>query len=129
MNVLVDTHIFLWALSEPQRLSNRHHQVLTSPVNRIFLSSVSITEIMIKHAIGKLNADFDPLQEAHGIGFDPIDFSASDAVGLRDLPFHHRDPFDRMIIVQALARNLKVMTEDLKFLSYECDLIPAGRSR
>lgn len=128
MNVLVDTHIFLWALSEPERLSDRHRQVLISPANRIFLSSVSIAELMIKHSIGKLNVNFDPLQEAQSMGFDLINFSASDAVGLRELPYHHRDPFDRMIIVQAVARDLKLLTEDSKFLLYEVDCIPDGRS-
>lgn len=123
MNVLVDTHIFLWALSEPERLTASHHNALVSPANRVWLSSVSVAEIMIKKSIGKLTVDFDPIEHASIMGLELLDFTAEDAMGLGQLPFHHRDPFDRMLIVQSLNRKLHIITEDQNFTSYGCNLI------
>ena len=123
MNVLIDTHIFLWALAEPKRLNAFHKQELVSPANRVWLSSISIAELMIKSSIGKLQIDFDPVEQAETMGLDLLDFTAEDAGRLGDLPLHHRDPFDRMLIAQSLSKNLFIMTEDVKFSAYECALI------
>ena len=123
MNVLIDTHIFLWALAEPKRLNAFHKQELVSPANRVWLSSISIAEIMIKSSIGKLQIDFNPVEQAETMGLDLLDFTAEDANRLGGLPLHHRDPFDRMLIAQSLSKNLCIMTEDLKFSAYECALI------
>ena len=123
MNVLIDTHIFLWALAEPKRLNAFHKQELVSPANRVWLSSISIAELMIKSSIGKLQIDFDPVEQAETMGLDLLDFTAEDAGRLGDLPLHHRDPFDRMLIAQSLSKNLGIMTEDVKFSAYECALI------
>jgi PIN domain nuclease of toxin-antitoxin system len=123
MNVLIDTHIFLWALAEPKRLNAFHKQELVSPANRVWLSSISIAELMIKSSLGKLQIDFDPVEQAETMGLDLLDFTAEDAGRLGDLPLHHRDPFDRMLIAQSLSKNLCIMTEDVKFSAYECALI------
>ena len=123
MNVLIDTHIFLWALAEPKRLNAFHKQELVSPANRVWLSSISIAELMIKSSIGKLQIDFDPVEQAETMGLDLLDFTAEDAGRLGDLPLHHRDPFDRMLIAQSLSKNLCITTEDVKFSAYECALI------
>ena len=123
MNIIIDTHIFLWALSDPSRLSERHLAELETPANTIWLSSVSVTEIMIKASIGKLTINFDPVVIAEKSGFEMLDYSASDALPLKALPFHHRDPFDRMLISQSLSRGYQVMTEDSKFQSYDCKLV------
>ena len=123
MNIIIDTHVFLWALSDPTKLSERHLAELETPANVIWLSSVSITEIMIKASIGKLRVDFDPIAIAEQSGFELLDYSASDALPLKELPFHHRDPFDRMLISQSLSRGYRVMTEDSKFASYGCKLV------
>lgn len=123
MNIIIDTHIFLWALSDPSRLNVKHTLELETPANTIWLSSISVTEIMIKASIGKLTIDFDPVSIAEKSGFELLDFSASDALLLKDLPFHHKDPFDRMVISQSLSRGYKIMTEDSKFLRYDCKLL------
>jgi len=123
LNIIIDTHIFLWALSDPSRLSERHLAELETPANTIWLSSVSVTEIMIKASIGKLTINFDPVVIAEKSGFEMLDYSASDALPLKALPFHHRDPFDRMLISQSLSRGYQVMTEDSKFQSYDCKLV------
>lgn len=122
MTFLLDTHIFLWALSEPEKLPERFRRMLESPATDCRISSVSMAEIMIKASVGKLEVSFDPVEEAATAGFDLLDFSGKDAVPLKDLPFHHRDPFDRMLISQSLVRGFPIMTCDGVFLSYSCRL-------
>jgi PIN domain nuclease of toxin-antitoxin system len=123
LNIIIDTHIYLWALSCPERLSKSFRYELESSTNVIWLSSVSITEMMIKSSIGKLTLDFDPILLAQQSGFSMLDYSAQDAVPLKTLAFHHKDPFDRMLISQSMSRNYKIMTADSKFALYDCKLV------
>ena len=123
MRILVDTHAFIWALSTPERLSPAKRAALESRANTIYLSSISVTEIMIKASLDKLRFDHDPIACAERLGFELLDFSATDAVLLKDLPFHHRDPFDRMLIAQSLAQNTKLMSDDRRFRHYDCNLL------
>ncbi len=123
MRVLVDTHVFIWALSAPERLSSVQKAALESRANTIYLSSISVAEIMIKASLNKLRFDHDPIACAEQLSFDLLEFSATDAVLLKDLPFHHRDPFDRMLIAQSMAQNTKLMSEDQRFRHYDCDLL------
>ena len=83
-------------------------------------SSISITEIAIKASLGKLELSFDPIDAAERSGFEMLDFSAKDALLLKDLPFHHRDPFDRMLITQAISRKFVFVTQDSLMDLYEC---------
>ena len=122
MKIIIDTHIFLWAISDPSKLTTKQTQALQTLSNTIYLSSISITELMIKSSIGKLKIDFDPIAVAKESGFELLDFSASDAMALKDLPFHHKDPFDRMLISQAINRKYKIMTVDSKFKNYDYKL-------
>lgn len=78
---------------------------------------------MIKSSIGKLEIRFDPLEMANKMQIDILDFSGAHAMTLGSLPFHHKDPFDRMIIAQAIVKKIPVMSDDSKFLKYECKLI------
>jgi PIN domain nuclease of toxin-antitoxin system len=123
MKIIIDTHIFLWAISNPTKLDKKHKQKIETPTNIIYVSSVSITELMIKSSIGKLDVNFDPIEIAKKSGFELLDFSAEDALALKDLPFHHKDPFDRMLISQALNRKYALMTDDAKMAKYDCRLI------
>ena len=120
MKLLLDTHIFLWALSEPNRLSQKQVIAMEDPTNTVYVSSISITEIAIKASLGKLELSFDPIDAAERSGFEMLDFSAKEALLLKDLPFHHRDPFDRMLITQAISRKLVVATQDSLFDQYDC---------
>lgn len=122
MKILLDTHIFLWAISNPERLSNKWRTELESQANQVYLSAVSVAEIMIKSSIGKLDVQFNPLDIAVKSGFDLLDFTPQDALLLKEMPFHHRDPFDRMLIAQATQQRLAIMTDDAKFKLYECRL-------
>ena len=123
MKILMDTHIFLWAIADPDKLSDEWRLAIESQANQIYLSAVSVAEIMIKSSIDKLNVDFNPVDIAEKSGFDLLDFTAADALLLKDMPFHHRDPFDRMLIAQGMQNRICLMTNDSKFHSYDCRLI------
>lgn len=120
MKLLQETHTFLWALSEPNRLSKKKIASMEDPTNKVYVSSVSITEIAIKASFGKLELSFDPIDAAERSVFEMLDFSAKDALLLKDLPFHHRDPFDRMLITQAISRKLVFVTQDSLMDPYDC---------
>ena len=123
MKLLLDTHIFLWAIADPGRLSVAQRREIEDPTNTIYLSAVSVSELVIKASLGKLSLDFDLLAIAEKSGFESLDFSAKDALLLKDLPFHHRDPFDRMLIAQAQARDLFIATQDPTFSLYNCRVL------
>ncbi|HHB95158.1 MAG TPA: type II toxin-antitoxin system VapC family toxin [Campylobacterales bacterium] len=123
MNIIIDTHIFLWSVSEPQKLSPLKTDILKTPTNTIFVSSITFIEIMIKVSIGKLKIDFDPIETAKESGFQILDFSAEDSLALQDMPFHHKDPFDRMLISQSINRDYYLMSDDGKFGDYDLKLI------
>ncbi|MFA6173347.1 MAG: type II toxin-antitoxin system VapC family toxin [Kiritimatiellales bacterium] len=123
MRIILDTHIFLWALAEPHRIPEKKRAEIESQSNTVYVSSISIAEIMIKASLGKLQVAFDPVEEAEKCGFEMLDFSGRDALRLGGLPFHHRDPFDRMLISQSLATRTPIMTEDSKFRLYDCRTI------
>ncbi len=123
MKIIIDTHTFLWAISEPDKISPRKRQALETAANIIYVSSISIVELMIKSSLGKLQVNFDPVEIAEQSGFELLDFSAQDAMQLKHMPFHHKDPFDRMLIAQSNARGFALMTDDQKFRLYDCKLV------
>ena len=122
MNIIIDTHIFLWALSDPLRLTDVKRSALEDLSNTIYVSAVTIAELMIKTSIGKLEINFNPVDMAKESGFALLDFSAKSALLLKDMPFHHKDPFDRMLIAQSLAENYLIMTDDPKIAQYSCQV-------
>ncbi len=123
MKILIDTHIFLWALSDPGSINPGKLREIETQANQIFVSSISIAELMIKASLGKISIDFNPIEMADKSGFELLNFTAEDALLLKDLPFHHKDPFDRMLIVQSLANNIPLMSDDEKISLYECRVI------
>ena len=78
---------------------------------------------MVKASIGKIQINFDPIKLAEQSGFELLDFSSRDALLLRNLPFHHCDPFDRMLISQSIAAKYPLMTDDDNFKLYDCQVI------
>lgn len=123
MKILVDTHIFLWMLSCPERLNDKRRYELESPANEIYLSAMSIAELMIKQSIGKIKIEFAPLEIAKTMGLEILDFSGSAALLLGQLPFYHKDPFDRMLISQAIEQGIYLMSDDSNFRRYPCKII------
>ena len=125
MKLLIDTHIFLWALAEPDKLPANTRSALETGTNTIYVSSIVVAEIMIKASIGKLKVNFDPIEMAEKTGFELLSFTAQDANLLKDMPFHHKDPFDRMLIAQSIANKIHIVSEDSKFRRYDCLLFTA----
>lgn len=131
MTLLVDTHILLWALSAPDRLTDQHRETLEDPTNSVFASAINIVEIAIKSSIGKLTIAeslerdrYAGLLEAiEDGGFEMMAFTGVHAAGVRTLPFHHRDPFDRMIIAQAIAEGYTIVTADNQFSQYPVKIV------
>jgi PIN domain nuclease of toxin-antitoxin system len=123
MKIIIDTHIFLWALAAPYKITEAKRIELETLANTVYVSSITIAEIMIKSSIGKLNLNYDPVDMAQQSGFELLDFQSQDALLLKDMPFHHKDPFDRMLIAQAMANEYHLMTEDSKFSAYDCRLL------
>jgi len=120
VKIIIDTHIFLWSLASPSRIAAQKRKELETPTNIIYVSSISIAEIMIKASIGKLAITFDPKEMALQSGFELLDFTSQAALYLKDLPFHHKDPFDRMLICQSLCHKYPLMTDDKKIEQYDC---------
>ena len=122
MKLLLDTHIFLWLIDDDKRLSEQYRQAIQNPNNEKFLSVVSIWECVIKYQIGKLNFPNSPeiyLQrerEKHLVKTLTVDENS--IAQLIKLPLLHKDPFDRLIMAQALQHDLIIMTEDNLILAY-----------
>jgi PIN domain nuclease of toxin-antitoxin system len=123
MKIIIDTHIFLWALAEPTKIERNIRTALETVANTIYVSFITIVEIMMKSSLGKLAINFDPVEMAQKSGFELLDFSPQDALPLKEMPFHHKDPFDRMLIAQSISRKYLIMTHDSKFSLYDCKLV------
>jgi len=120
VRILLDTAILIFAVECPQRLSRRAASVLQNPANILEFSTVSLAEIAIKVSLGKLQLSSDVARQAVGdLGVRVLPFSAEHAFRLFGLPLHHRDPFDRQIIAQALEEDIPVVTSDEKFGLYK----------
>ena len=123
MKIILDTHIFLWALSDPEKISPDNLLEIETPANTIYVSSISIAEMMIKSSLHKLVIMFNPIEMVEKSGFELLNFSARDAVLLKEMPFHHKDPFYRMLIAQSMANKYHIMSDDSRFKLYDCRLI------
>lgn len=114
MRLLLDTHALLWWLSDDPRLSARARDLIAEPANDVLVSVASLWEIVVKTRIGKLEADLPAiLAEIGRQGFTLLDLRPAHFLALAGLPTHHRDPFDHLLIAQAIA-------EDALFLSRDC---------
>jgi len=128
---LLDTEVWLWSLSEPERLNAETRHLLARSGEELFLSAASSWEIAIKAALGKLPlpeplASYVPKRmEAQGIRALAIEHSH--ALRVCTLPHHHRDPFDRLIIAQAEAEKMTILTADAAFKEYGAMLHWSGR--
>lgn len=122
MRVLLDTHTFLWAVNDSPQLSDRARTIVEDPNNKLRLSIASLWEIAIKLSTGKLKLALPFLELAtqktvqHGVMLLPITPAHLDLV--TTLPFHHRDPFDRLIAAQCLAEGVPVLSRDDAFDGY-----------
>lgn len=121
MRLLLDTHILLWALDTPDRLPSGLREQLQSPLTEVYFSAASIWEIAIKSALGKASFHYSPNEIADGArvtGFVEIPISSEHAAGVVRLPLHHTDPFDRLLVAQALAMPARLVTADAALVPY-----------
>jgi PIN domain nuclease of toxin-antitoxin system len=119
MKLLLDTHILIWWLSEASRLSQTEIDIITDSDNFIFVSAATAWEIAVKKMIGKLEAP-DDLPAALAINnFLELPITIEHSQKLYQLPSHHNDPFDRIMVAQAMSEDLTFMTRDAKIALYE----------
>jgi PIN domain nuclease of toxin-antitoxin system len=127
LKILLDTQIFLWMLTEPKRLGENAKSLLRNKENQLYLSAASSWEISIKASLGKLPLPEPPDAYISSRTIDltilPLDIKHHHTFVVYSLPLHHRDPFDRILIAQAIADRLHLISVDEQFRLYDLDLI------
>lgn len=126
MNLLLDSHAFLWWLAEDPKLSAEARQAVADPSSAVHVSAASVWELSIKAALGRLDLNgADLVEEIGENAFIELPMTARHAAHAASLPRHHDDPFDRMLIAQARVEGLTVVTRDSVFPAYGVTVVPA----
>ena len=126
MRLLLDTHIALWAIADSPRLSTNARGLILDPANSIYVSTASVWEITIKHMLGKGDMPVSGTQAAayfHAAGYVELPIVNAHIALLESLPPHHADAFDRLLVAQALAEPLRLLTHDDKLRAYSDNII------
>ena len=124
MNLLLDTHAFLWAIDDDPKLSQKAREAIVDGKNIVFVSAATAWEITIKKGIGKLKTpQADYLEELRLHRFTALDITTEHALAVDGLPEHHKDPFDRMLVAQAQVENLTLVTRDPRLMIYPIRVI------
>jgi len=118
VSLLLDSHALLWALHAPERISADARDLIRDPERAVYFSAASVWELELKAARGKLDLPDDWLDAAQRTGFLELPVSAEDARASARLPWHHADPFDRVLVAQALGRGLRIATRDPLMAAY-----------
>jgi PIN domain nuclease of toxin-antitoxin system len=118
MKLLIDTHVLLWWLDEPAQISDEAQSAIRTQENDVFVSAVTAWEIVIKKALGKLDAPDNLAEVISACRFLQLPMTIKHAVSLASLPAYHSDPFDRMLIAQAQVEELTILTRDSHILRY-----------
>ncbi|RBY78746.1 PIN domain nuclease [Geodermatophilus sp. TF02-6] len=119
MTLLLDTHVLLWWLVDDRRLTSAMREAIADPSTAVAVSAVSAWEVVIKGALGKLSVPTDLADQIEHHGFDALPITVEDGLAVGALPRHHDDPFDRMLIAQALRRRFVLVTADRRFADYD----------
>ena len=127
-NYFIDTHVFLWSLNEPSKLSVAITDILKDTTNAIYVSAAVAWEVAIKRAKGTLKVEGDVLYHLYEQSFQPLSITHQHAKTLEGIPRIHNDPFDRIMIAQAISDNLTLITHDRTILKYpDVQLLKAQR--
>jgi PIN domain nuclease of toxin-antitoxin system len=118
VKLLLDTHAFLWWLNDDDALGPRARDAIAAPANLVFVSAATAWEIAVKRALGKLEAPGDIESWISSANFEPLAITVADAVDSAELPPLHRDPFDRLLVAQALRGGLTLVTKDEQLAEY-----------
>ena len=125
MNLLLDTHVLLWWLDASPTLSEKATSAIADGSNLVFVSAAVIWEIRIKQALGKLEIPSNFRQVLDRQPFELLAITAEHAHAVADLPAHHRDPFDRMLIAQAIVEGFAIVTRDSIIQQYKVPILKA----
>jgi PIN domain nuclease of toxin-antitoxin system len=127
MKVLLDTNAFLWLITDEDRLSENARQTFLNTENSLFFSAASLWEICIKKSLGKISLKdgwFQTIKEEMAINtIQWLPIEMTHCAEVTELPFHHRDPFDRMLIAQAIVEEMKLLSRDSRLSDYAIELI------
>ena len=126
MNLLLDTHIALWAITDDPKLSQLARGLIASPDNFVWVSSASIWEIAIKRALGRGDMPVSSQQALEFFkqsGYRNLPIDAAHATAVESLPAHHQDPFDRILVAQALIEPMRLITHDAVVARYSDTII------
>ncbi|WP_018914675.1 type II toxin-antitoxin system VapC family toxin [Thiomonas sp. FB-6] len=126
MNLLLDTHVALWAITDSPRLAARARDLIHSPRSSVWISAATIWEITIKHGLGRGDMPVsgrDALRYFGDSGYRLLAIEPEHAAAIAELPPHHQDPFDRMLIAQALNEPMRLITHDATVARYSDTII------
>lgn len=127
MKYLLDTHIFIWWTLDHPKLSGPAKATISDKDNLIYVSSASIWEIAIKSSVGKLSLPESPeifvRKQLEMNDFNILDITVGHSLGILDLPMHHKDPFDRILIAQAKYENMIIITDDRLIKQYKVNVM------
>ena len=124
MRLLLDTHTLLWWILNSVNLGQAARTAIADTENQVFVSAVSIYEIAYKRNAGRLEAPEDLLGTVENLGFDFMAFTLSHADLAGRLPMHHRDPFDRILVAQAMNEDLILITADANIHTFDVNVMP-----
>ena len=126
MNLLLDTPCWLWMQASPEKFSARARAILDDPDNVLLLSPVSAWEIASKYALGRLTLPIPPAEyvpsRMKSSGVDALALQHSHALQVASLPWHHQDPFDRLLIAQAQVEGLPILSADRQLAAYDVEI-------
>jgi len=125
VRLLLDTHVLLWWLADDPSLEKDAKAAITDPTSAVFVSAATAWEIAIKQALGKLEAPSDLEHQLQLNRFEPLSISIAHAYTAGTLPRHHDDHFDRMLVAQALAEGLTIVTRDPRLDHYGVAMVSA----
>lgn len=126
MNLLLDTHVALWAIVDSPKLTEKARELIQSPKTAVWISAASVWEIAIKHALARGDmpvASQDAVRYFRESGYRFLAVEAEHAVAVEDLPAHHNDLFDRILVAQALIEPMRLMTHDALVARYSDTII------
>jgi len=126
LNLLLDTHVAPWAITDSPKLLPKARDLIVSPKTRVWVSAASIWEITIKHLLGRGDmpvSGHDAMRYFQDSGYRFLPVEAEHAVAVDALPAHHQDPFDRILVAQALVEPMRLMTHDLRVARYSDTII------
>lgn len=123
MRLLLDTHILLWWLADEMRIPEKHREIIRDGRNQVLVSTASAWEVAIKQRLGRLRAPADLKAQVKAARFELLNITIDHALAVGELPDHHSDPFDRMLIAQAHIEGLTVVTEDPKLHLYDLTIL------